>query len=105
MIGTMQPDLFGDAAAKPPEQAELFAEIVFDRPLDHAYTYAVPKRLEESAAVGKRLLAPFGKGEKLTVGYCVRLTRTPPARAVKIIRQVLDDEVFLTPDLLRLTRW
>ena len=26
---------------------------------------------------------PFGRGDKATVGYCVRLSRTPPPRAVK----------------------
>ena len=101
----IQRDLFGDTLAPPPSTAGLFAEVVFDRPLDHAYTYAVPDYLRERVAVGKRVLAPFGKGEKAAVGHCVRLSETQPARAVKELRQVLDDEVLLTADLLRLTRW
>src|SRR6516165_10572537 len=101
----MQRDLFGEASLEAPPQSGVFAEIVFDRPLDHAYTYSVPETLEASVAVGKRVLAPFGKGEKLTVGYCVRLTTTLPHLVVKPICRVLDDEALLTPDLLRLTRW
>jgi primosomal protein N' (replication factor Y) (superfamily II helicase) len=101
----MQQDLFGEAPAERSQQANLFAEIVFDRPLDHAYTYAVPDELSAHVAVGKRVLAPFGRGERLTIGYCVRLTRTPPSLSVKDIRRVMDDEAILTPDLLRLTRW
>src|ERR1700676_670965 len=101
----MQRDLFGEAPPERSQQADLFAEVVFDRPLDHAYTYAVPSALDKHVSVGKRVLAPFGRGEKLTIGYCVRVTRTPPTRAVKEIRRVLDDEAILTPDLLRLTRW
>jgi primosomal protein N' (replication factor Y) len=101
----MQRDLFDDEAGPPGPAAELFAEVVFDRPLDHAYTYAVPEALKDQVAVGKRVLAPFGRGEKPAVGYCVRLTKTDPERTVKEVRRVLDEEVLLTPELLRLTRW
>src|SRR5262249_60115243 len=83
----------------------LFAEIVFDRPLDHAYSYAVPDRLRDLIAVGKRVAAPFGKGDRATVGYCVHLTETPPGRHVKELLRVLDDEPLLDANLLRLTRW
>jgi primosomal protein N' (replication factor Y) len=104
-MNTMQRDLFGDTLTPPPQTAGLFAEVVFDRPLDHAFTYAVPDSLRDQVAVGKRILAPFGHGEKATVGYCVRLSTTPPTRTVKELCRVLDDEVLLTADLLRLTRW
>jgi primosomal protein N' (replication factor Y) len=83
----------------------LFAEIVFDRPLDHAYTYAVPDELQASVAVGKRIEAPFGRGDRATVGFCVGLTHTPPEREVKQIARVVDDEPLLTENLMRLTRW
>src|SRR5688572_6759056 len=82
-----------------------FAEIVFDRPLDHAYTYAVPASLQGQLGVGKRILAPFGRGDKQTVGFCVGLTAEKPERKVKAIVQVLDDEALLTEHLLKLTRW
>jgi primosomal protein N' (replication factor Y) len=85
--------------------ASLFADVVFDRPLDHPYTYAVPDRILDSVAVGKRVLAPFGKGDRPTPGFCIRLSKTGPERPVKELRQVLDDEVLLTPQLMRLTRW
>src|SRR6266446_6446622 len=102
---TTQRDLFGEAPAPPAQAAGLFAEVVFDRPLDHAYTYAVPDSLRDVIAVGKRVQAPFGKGDKATVGYCVGLTEAAPERSVKELRRVLDDEALLTPNLLRLTRW
>src|SRR5262249_37132059 len=41
----------------------VFADIVFDRPLDHAYSYAVPPELVERIGVGKRVEAPFGRGD------------------------------------------
>ncbi len=100
-----QRDLFGDAAEKSAPAVTCFADIVFDRPLDHAYSYAVPDALRDRIAIGKRVLAPFGKGDKPTVGFCVRIGKTGPERAVKTVLRVLDDEALLTPDLMRLTRW
>jgi primosomal protein N' (replication factor Y) len=100
-----QRDLFGTVSDPAVQTAGLFAEVVFDRPLDHAYTYAVPDRLREAVAVGKRVQAPFGRGDKPVVGFCVGLSDTAPEREVKELVRVLDDEPLLTPDLLRLTRW
>ncbi len=96
-------NLFGEAPTATTQ--ELFAEIVFDRPLDHAYSYGVPEPLRERLAVGKRVLAPFGRGDRQTIGYCVGVSDTKPTREVKNIVQVLDDEALLSDHLLRLTRW
>jgi len=88
-----------------PATAGLYADIVFDRPLDAAYTYAVPDYLQDAVSVGKRVEAPFGRGDKTTIGYCVGVKTEAPAREVKPILRVLDDEALLTDNLLRLTRW
>jgi primosomal protein N' (replication factor Y) len=105
MTAPLQHDLFGGDLAPRSDTHGLFAEIVFDRPLDQAYTYAVPENLCTRIAVGKRVLAPFGRGDKATVGFCVRLSTTEPIRSVKELRGVLDDDALLNADLLRLTRW
>lgn len=102
---TIQRELFHEAEDRPAQAAGLFAEVVFDRPLDHAYTYAVPDNLRDAVAVSKRVQAPFGRGDKATVGYCVRLSETAPERPVKELLRVLDEEALLTPNLMRLTRW
>src|SRR6267154_638366 len=99
------PGFAADTPAVPVTVAGLFADVVFDRPLDTAYTYAVPDALAEAIAVGKRVEVPFGRGDKTTVGYCVGLRTRGPDRAVKALVRVLDDEALLTDDLLRLTRW
>ncbi|MBI1832138.1 MAG: primosomal protein N' [Planctomycetes bacterium] len=100
----MQPSLF-EPEATDPIVAAGFAEIVFDRPLDHGYTYAVPDVLRDRLRVGKRVLAPFGRGDKPTIGFCVGTSETKPERKVKAILEVLDDEALLTEPLLKLTRW
>ncbi|MFO0927055.1 MAG: primosomal protein N' [Gemmataceae bacterium] len=101
----MQRDLFAAEPPPTPPAAALFAEVVFDRPLDHPFSYAVNEALAAHVAVGKRVRVPFGKGNRTTVGYCVGLTDTPPGREVKEILAVLDEEPLLTDHLLRLTRW
>ncbi len=79
--------------------------MVFNRPLDHPYSYGVPDELRSQVAIGKRVRAPFGRGDKPTVGYCVGLHETAPERAVKDLLRVVDDEPLLTEHLMRLTRW
>jgi primosomal protein N' (replication factor Y) len=103
----MQRDLFPSEAPPAHLQGEaiLFVEVVFDRPLDHAFSYAVGPALRDQVAVGKRLRVPFGRGDKSLIGYCVGVSEQPPGRAVKEVLAVLDEESLLTEPLLRLTRW
>ncbi len=82
-----------------------FAQVVFNRPLDQPYCYGVPQELRGQVAPGKRVLAPFGRGNRPIVGYCVDLSEQPPEHDTKPILKVLDDEPLLTPSLLKLTRW
>jgi primosomal protein N' (replication factor Y) (superfamily II helicase) len=98
-----QGHLFDNSPAPP--TTGLYAEIVFDRPVDQVYTYAVPDELHSTVATGKRVLAPFGRGDKPAIGFCVQVTRHKPERAIKALLQVLDDEPLLDADLFRLTRW
>ena len=51
---------------EPPVAAGLFADVVFDRPLDHAYTCGAGRRA--AVAVGSAS-KPFGRGDRATVGY------------------------------------
>jgi primosomal protein N' (replication factor Y) len=110
-IGTMpvtQRELFPAAEETPPAPAapvSLYAEVVFDRPLDQAYTYGVPDSLLGSISVGGRVLAPFGKGDRPIPGFCVGLTDRSPTQTVKRLIRVLDDRSLVTPELMRLTRW
>jgi primosomal protein N' (replication factor Y) len=107
-MSVTQRELFPVAEEKPPASpapVSLYAELVFDRPLDQAYTYGVPDSLLGSIAVGGRVLAPFGKGDRPTPGFCVGLTDQEPSQAVKRLIRVLDDRSLVTPELMRLTRW
>ncbi|HVS35727.1 MAG TPA: primosomal protein N' [Gemmataceae bacterium] len=105
MTQIFQPTLFALDEPPAPPLAGLFADVVFDRPLDHAFTYAVGPDLKDVVGVGKRVRAPFGRGDRTTIGYCVRVSETPPARPVKELAEVVDDEALLDDHLMRLTRW
>lgn len=105
MTALMQRDMFSSEDEPLTQSAGLFAEVVFDRPLDHAFTYAVGEPLRDMIGVGKRVRVPFGKGDRATIGYCVHLTEAPPARSVKEVLEVVDSEALLNDGLLRLTRW
>ncbi|MFQ3651562.1 MAG: primosomal protein N' [Gemmataceae bacterium] len=100
----MQQDLFLQPQPTPAPTA-LFAEVVFDRPLDQTFTYGVPADLAPRLAVGTRLQVPFGRGNRSVVGYCVGISEQTPGRSVKCISNVLDEQPLLTETLLRLTRW
>ena len=106
MTQTMhQRELF--ALEDPPSlpTAGLFADVVFDHPLDQPFTYAVGEQLRDAIAAGKRVKVPFGRGDRAAIGYCVRVSEAPPGREVKEVLAVLDDESLLTDNLMRLTRW
>jgi primosomal protein N' (replication factor Y) len=102
---TMQREFFTAEPPAPDPAMGLYADVVFDRALDHAFSYGVPEQLRAGVAVGKRVRAPFGRGDRSTIGYCVRLTETAPDRAVKTLLSVVDDTALLDDHLLRLTRW
>lgn len=85
--------------------ATLFVDVVFDRPLDIVFSYAVPDDLREKVGVGRRVQCPFGRGDRFVEGFVVRVTEQHPERAVKGIASVLDEEPLVDEHLLKLTRW
>ncbi len=47
------------------------AEIVFDRPMRTTFTYLIPKNWSTKSRSANVVLAPFGKGNRRTIGFCV----------------------------------
>ena len=84
----------------------LLAEVVFNRPLTTIFQYFVPNELREMIGPGQRVQVPFGRGDKLTIGFCVGLTTTfPPGRTIKTVAALIDREALLDARMLELTRW
>lgn len=74
----------------------MLAQVIVDVPLmqtDQAYSYLVPKELENGILVGVRVHVPFGRGNRLIQGIVVDLTEgdtQPPQAGLKTIAEVLD---------------
>ena len=82
-----------------------YLDVIFDLPLEQSYSYRCDDKGE--AAVGKRVMAPFGKREVL--GYVIAKHDEPPAflppEKIKAVRRVVDkDPVFDEADI-NLANW
>ncbi|MBA3482636.1 MAG: primosomal protein N' [Pirellulales bacterium] len=76
------------------------------------YDYEVPERHADPSQPellvqpGRRVSVPFGRGDRIVVGYCVEVSTKPVgSRKLKSIAGVVDAQSLLTPAMLRLTRW
>jgi primosomal protein N' (replication factor Y) (superfamily II helicase) len=78
-------------------------EIAVPLPLHHPYAYRLPERFREAAAVGQRVLAPFGN-RRLT-GYIVAGSPTVDPQATREILDLLDEAPLFTAEQLALFRW
>jgi primosomal protein N' (replication factor Y) len=85
---------------------QFVATVVFPTGPERPFDYGVPERLRSQIAAGQRVRAPFGKGDRLATGYCVRLeNRLAGARRLKPLHSILDALSLLSPSMLRLTEW
>jgi primosomal protein N' (replication factor Y) (superfamily II helicase) len=109
-----QKQLF-DAASLPAEPLpweiaaaadRMIVRLVFNRPVDSEFDYLVPDELRALVTPGQRVKAPFGKGDRLTIGYCVAINATPSSnRRLKTVDSIVDREPILSENMLKLTRW
>lgn len=106
-----QQQLFDTAPDDAPWEAAaaadlMCASVAFNRPLDTPFTYLVPDPLRESIQVGQRVRAPFGRGDRQTVGYCVGLSRpSGDPRRLKYLNSLVDEQPLISPRILQLTEW
>lgn len=85
---------------------KLVATLVFPSGPDKSFDYEVPQALRGEIEVGRRVRAPFGKGDRPVVGYCVRLAvRSDVRRRLKQIAAVVDQRSLLSAGMLKLTEW
>jgi primosomal protein N' (replication factor Y) len=73
---------------------------------DRLYTYSVPYELESQVQAGKRVLVPFGRGSRKIVGmiFSVKTNEYDPL-TVKPISEVVDEEAYMTREMLELAHW
>lgn len=75
--------------------------------IDRPYDYLVPEELEDTVCVGKRVLVPFGNGNRGAEGIVLATGRCPAVGgpALKSIHTVLDDRPVLDEKGIRLALW
>lgn len=75
--------------------------------IDRPYDYLVPEELEDTVCVGKRVLVPFGNGNRGAEGIVLATGRSPAVGgpALKSIHTVLDDWPVLDEKGIRLALW
>ncbi|MCP4593544.1 MAG: primosomal protein N', partial [bacterium] len=81
------------------------ATVAPEAPIDKVYTYAVGPELVDRLQLGQRVRVPFGRRGRLVPGFCVGLGEEPWHHSLRQIDGLIDDESYLTPDLLGLGRW
>lgn len=82
--------------------------VAFESGVDSEFDYLVPDKLWP-LQIGQRIEAPFGKANKLQVGFCVEtdISRTEPGKKFKLkkISDVVDKEPLVDAGLMGLARW
>ncbi|HEY2883097.1 MAG TPA: primosomal protein N', partial [Pirellulales bacterium] len=87
-------------------QEQLVATIVFTGGVENTFDYSVPDRLRGQLEVGRRVRVPFGRGNRVVTGYCVRLeTRRGMTRRLKPLADVIDQRTLIPATMIRLTQW
>ena len=85
----------------PPRQ---YIEVALPLPVRKTFTYEVPQDLEEAPSPGKRVLVPLGR--RLLTGFILGPALTLPTHtAILPVREVLPEEVSLSPKLLEFLLW
>ncbi len=88
---------------------KIFAEVVFDLPIDKTFIYNLPLSLVPSAKVkpsaytGRRVLAPFGR--RRLVGYIVAILNKTDMEGVRDIIDIIDEKPIFDSKRLSLYRW
>ncbi len=83
--------------------SKIFVDLAIPTGIDRLFTYTVPPELQDRIKPGVRVAAPFGK--KTIIGFVVNISKTTELVKLKNIIDVLDDETFISEEMLKLTKW
>lgn len=83
----------------------LCAQVAFNLPVNSVFDYLIPDELRGALQPGQRVQVPFGRGDRLTVGFCVGIQRPARPQRWKTIVKLVDREPLLSPRMLELTHW
>ncbi len=87
---------------------DLVAEIAVEGTLysfDELFCYVIPIHLDNEISAGKRVIVPFGKGNRKRIGVVFAVRRMETGERFKPIRSIIDDEPIISEEMLRLCMW
>lgn len=88
--------------------AHLIAKVAVEKAgyhFDKLYSYLVPEKNRDKAAVGARVLVPFGKGNKKSIGIIFAVDETADVEKVKPIAAFPDKEPVADERTCRMAEW
>ncbi|MDP3722422.1 MAG: primosomal protein N' [Candidatus Omnitrophota bacterium] len=81
----------------------MIAEVAFQIPLERSFHYLIPSELEGIVQPGMRVLAPFGRQERL--GFVLGVGDTSPIKELKTIRRLIDPTPVISHERWTLAAW
>lgn len=88
-----------------PSRKTSLVRLAFEAGGDNLYDYAIPDALEGKLAKGQRIAAPFGKGNRPQIGFCVDFPARAEVERVKSITEAVEEKPLLTEHMLDLAEW
>lgn len=80
-----------------------YADIVFPTAVRRQFTYSLPQKCKDEAAIGKRVWVPLQRHKK--IGVIVNIHEQEPDFNTRDVQKVLDEEPVISEELLQLTNW
>lgn len=88
-----------------PDRKTYFVQLILPVPIAKLFTYRVPFELNNSIAIGQRVVVPFGQRNILT-GIIKVIEEMPPKKyEAKLILDLLEDIPAFNPQMLRFIDW
>src|SRR6202012_5357402 len=87
------------------DRKTLFVEVILPLAIAKNYTYRVPFQLNDTVAVGKRVVVQFGKSKLYTAIILAIGNQAPEKYEAKYLLDVLDDRPVVTERQLQFWAW
>ena len=73
--------------------------------IDKPYDYLVPEEMEPLAVKGRRVIVPFGRGNRKSKGFIIGLERCEQTDKLKSLLRIYDDDIMLREEDISLAMW
>jgi primosomal protein N' (replication factor Y) (superfamily II helicase) len=74
-------------------------------PVEKTYTFRIPADIAETLTPGQRVLIPQGRRGRLAEAFCISIDQGSWTNTLRAIDSVIDEQSFLSAELLELGRW